>query len=105
MTEQGMETFEVSPEQPPTRRKPVAETKCVHVTIVDHTPVVEGTDDVSYMDVKIPLAMIEAGLRIIPEGKLGKIDPALIVQMVELGATGELVNINEEKKSIRIRIE
>ena len=105
MSEEEAETFEISPEETATRREPVADKKCLHVTIVDHTPIVEGTDDVSYIDLKIPVGMAEAGLKMVPEGKLGKIDAALIVQMIELGATGELVKIDEEKKSISIRIE
>ena len=105
MSQEGMETFEVSAEEMTARREPVAEKRCLHITVVDHTPIVEGTDDVSFIDLKIPLGMVEAGLKLVPEGKLGKLDPTLIVQMVEMGASGELVKINEEKKSISIRIE
>ena len=105
MSEEEAETFEISPEETATRREPVAERRCLHVTVVDHTPIVEGTDDVSYIDLRIPLGMAEAGLKMVPDGKLGKIDPAMIVQMIEMGASGELVKIDEEKKTISIRIE
>jgi len=105
MSEEGVETFQVSPQEQPERRQAVAEKRFLHVTVVDHNPVIEGTDEVSYIDVKIPLGMAEAGLKMIPAGKLGEIDPALIVQMVNMGAEGDLVRVNEEKKSIHIRIE
>ena len=72
---------------------------------MDHNPVVEGTDDVSYIDIRIPVSLAEAGLKMVPQGKLGSIDPSLIVQMIELGADGELIKINEEKKSVSIRVE
>jgi hypothetical protein len=99
------ETFEVSAEEPAARRESVAEKRVLHITVVDHTPIVEGNDEVSYIDLKIPLGMAEAGLKMVPEGKLGQVDPDLIVQMVEMGAVGELVNINEEKKTVSIRVE
>ncbi len=105
MSDEGAETFEIAPEEKPERRKKVAEKKFLHVTVVDHNPIVEGTDEVSYVDIRIPLALAEAGLKMIPAAKLGNIDPALIVQMVEMGATGEIVKINEEKKTISIRVE
>jgi hypothetical protein len=41
----------------------------------------------------------------IPDEKLGRIDPDMIVQMVKMGATGELIRINEERKFITIRVE
>jgi hypothetical protein len=75
------------------------------VTIVDHNPVIEGTNDSSYIDVRIPLEMIASGLEMIPDEKLGRIDPDMIVQMVKMGATGELIRINEERKFITIRVE
>jgi len=78
---------------------------CLHVTIVDHNPVIDGTDDSSYIDIRIPLGMVESGLKLIPAKKLGDIDPDMIVQMIEMGAQGELISISEEKKSISIRIE
>ena len=106
MSEEGLETFEISqPDQPQRRAATVADNRFLHVTIIDHNPVIEGTDDVSFIDVRIPLPMVEAGLRMIPQGKLGEGDPALIVQMVSMGAEGELIRINEEKKSLQIRIE
>ena len=105
MSSEEMETFQVSPAEKPRRKEPVAEKRFLHITVVDHNPVVEGTDDVSYVDMKIPVVMAEAGLKMVPGGKLGNIDPSLIVQMIELGADGELINIKEEKKSISIRIE
>lgn len=108
MADEGLETFEVTPEESaeePERREQVASRNFLHVTIVDHNPVVEGTDDSSYIDVRIPLGMVEAGLRTIPDNKFGTVDPAMIVQMVEMGAQGELVQINEERKSINIRVE
>ena len=106
MSDEGQETFEVSqPDQPQRRAAGVADKRFLHVTIIDHNPGIEGTDDVSFIDVRIPLGMVEAGLRMIPQGKLGEVDPALIVQMVNMGAEGELIRINEEKKSIQIRIE
>lgn len=105
MSEEGMETFEVSPEESTTRREPVAENRYLHITIVDHNPIVDGTDEVSYVDLRIPVGMAEAGLKGVPEGKLGSIEPGLVLQMVEIGATGDLVKISEQKKSISIRIE
>ena len=108
MSEEQKETFEVSPAERVERverRETVAERKCLHVTIIDHNPIVEGTGDVSHVELKIPLSLVEAGLRMIPQGKLGNIDPALIVQMVETGAEGDIVKIDEEKKSIHIRVE
>jgi len=105
MREEGLETFQVSAQEQPERRRAVAEKKFLHVTIVDHNPVIEGTDEVSYVDVRIPVAIVEAGLRMIPQGKLGDIDPALIVQMVNMGAEGDLIRMNEEKKTIHVRVE
>lgn len=108
MSEEGLEAFEVSPQEEPqaSRREPMANAKkFLHVTIVDHNPVIDGTDDSSYVDVRIPIGMVESGLHMIPTQKLGDIDPDLIVQMVEMGAEGELVRVNEEKKSISIRVE
>jgi len=54
---------------------------------------------------RIPLALAEAGLKMVPEAKWGNIDPDLIVQMVEEGIEGELINITEEKKSVVVRVE
>lgn len=108
MADEGLETFEVSSgetTEEPERREPVASQKFLHVTIVDHNPVIDGTDDSSFIDVRIPLGMAEAGLRAIPEEKFGTVDPSLVVQMVEMGAEGELVQIKEERKSISIRVE
>ncbi|MBS3762861.1 MAG: hypothetical protein KGZ25_06105 [Planctomycetes bacterium] len=104
MSEEGIETFEVSPEETPERREEVANNKFLHVTIVDHNPVIEGTDEVSFVDVRIPLAKLESGLNMIPREKFGEVDPELLVQMVEMGAEGELIRIDEEKKSINIRV-
>ena len=112
MSEEGMETFEVQPGQPteeteksPKRRAPVADKRVLHVTVVDHTPIIEDTDEASYIDLRIPLDMAEAGLKMVPQGKLGEIDPELVVQMVAMGSTGELVKIDNDKKSISIRVE
>jgi hypothetical protein len=95
MSNEGIETFEVGPKGKSERREPVVSKKVLHVTVIDHRPVV----------VRIPLGMVEAGLRMIPPGKLGDVDPALIVQMVEMGAEGEIVKLQEEKRSISIRVE
>ena len=105
MSDEGSETFEVSPQEQPQRRETVAEKRFLHVTIVDHNPIIEGTDDVSYIDLRIPVGMAEAGLKMVPQGKLGSVDPSLVVQMVEMGASGEIVKIEEQKKTINIRIE
>ncbi len=121
MAKDGFETFEVSPTEEPeparaqesqsniqeNERKDIMEqsNRCLHVTIVDHNPVIEGTDDSSYIDLRIPLKMVESGLKLIPNKKLGDIDPDMIVQMIQMGAQGELISINEEKKTISIRVE
>ncbi len=114
MSDEGLETFEVSeppepePEAPsrPERREPaVAERRYLCITVVDHNPVIEGTGEESYVNIRVPVAMAEAGLRMVPEGKLGRIEPDLIVDMIEEGASGELINIKEERKSISVRIE
>ena len=114
MSEEGLETFEVSgaPEREPEKQArrerragTVAEKRYLCITIVDHNAVIEGTGEESYINLRIPIALAEAGLRMVPEGKLGKIDPALIVEMIEEGATGELINFAEEKKTISVRIE
>ena len=59
----------------------------------------------SFVDLRIPVPLVESGLKMIPAGKLGNIDPTLLVQMVEMGAVGEIIKINEEKKTISIRVE
>ncbi len=121
MSDEGFETFEVSPTEEPEatpvekagsdtptseRSEKMAESqRCLHVTIIDHNPVIEGTDDSSYVDMRIPLGMVETGLKLIPKEKLGDIDPEMIVQMIEMGAQGELVSINGDKKSVSIRVE
>ncbi len=121
MSDDGFETFEVSPAEEPEaspvkeqepkkekgkRREKMADSdRCLHVTVIDHNPVIEGTDDSSYIDIRIPLGMVEAGLKLIPTKKLGDIDPDMIVQMIDMGAQGELVSINGDKKSISIRVE
>ncbi len=114
MSDEGLETFEVSgpsepePEKPSRRERratPVAERRYLCICVVDHNAVIEGTGEESYINLRIPIALAEAGLRMVPEGKLGRIDPELIVEMIEEGATGELVNITEEKKSVSIRVE
>lgn len=108
MADEGLETFEVGSGETveeSERRQPVVSKKFLHVTIVDHNPVIEGTDDSSFVDVRIPLGMAEEGLKTIPDEKFGTIDPAMIVQMVEMGAEGELVQIKEERKSINVRVE
>ena len=83
----------------------MAEKRYLCITIVDHNAVIEGTGDESYINMRIPVALAEAALRMVPEGKLGKLDPALIVEMIEEGATGELVNIRDKTKMISIRVE
>jgi len=83
----------------------VAEKRYLCITIVDHNAVIEGTGEESYINLRVPVALAEAGLRMVPEGKLGKIDPELIVEMIEEGASGELINLHEEKKTLSIRIE
>jgi hypothetical protein len=103
--EEEVESFEVSPTKKPERRVTVAEKKFLHITIIDHNPIIEGTGEASHIDLRIPLAMAEAGLRMIPQGKLSNIDPALVVQAIEMGAEGEIARIDEEKKSIHIRVE
>jgi len=103
--EQEMESFEVSPTKKPERRVTVAEKKFLHITVIDHNPIIEGTGEVSHIDLRIPLAMAEAGLKMVPQGKLGNVDPALVVQAIEMGADGEIARIDEEKKSIHIRVE
>jgi len=83
----------------------VAEKRYLCITIVDHNPIIEGTGEESFINVRIPVSLAEAGLRMVPEGKMGRIEPELIVEMIEEGAVGELINIKEEKKSISIRVE
>ncbi len=109
-----LETFEVSEPSEPEPREPspperrttaVAEKRYLCITVVDHTPIVEGTDEQSYINVRIPVALAAAGLQMVPEQKLGSIDPDLIVEMIQEGAVGELVDIRQEKKSITIRVE
>ena len=114
MSEEGLETFEVSgplepePERkviPERRRETVAEKRYLCITVVDHNAIIEQTGEESYINLRIPVALAEAGLRMVPEGKLGRVDPELIVEMIDEGATGELININEEKKTLTIRVE
>lgn len=83
----------------------MADKRYLCVTIVDHKAVIEETGEESYINLRIPVALAQAGLKMVPEGKLGRIEPDLIVEMIEEGATGELVSINEEKKTITIRVE
>ncbi len=103
MADEGRETFEVSAQGK--ERQSGSEGKFLHITIVDHNPIVEGTDEMSFVDLRIPVPLVESGLKMIPAGKLGNIDPTLLVQMVEMGAVGEIIKINEEKKTISIRVE
>jgi len=118
MSDDGLEPFEISslptaaaeplpePEPAPVRKgSTVADKRYLCVTVVDHAAVIEGTGEESYINVRIPVALAEAGLRMVPEGKLGRIDPNLIVEMIEEGATGTLVNINEKTKTVSIRVE
>jgi hypothetical protein len=118
MTDDGLEPFEIS-SRPPADVEPLAEPepapvmkgstvadkRYLCVTVVDHAAVIESTGEESYINVRIPVNLAAAGLKMVPDGKLGRIDPELIVEMIEEGATGTLVNINEEKKSISIRVE
>ncbi len=114
MGEEGLEPFEVAEpaEAEPQRAQraerrgaAVADKRYLCVTIVDHKAVIEETGEESYINLRIPVALAQAGLKMVPEGKLGRIEPDLIVEMIEEGATGELVSINEEKKTITIRVE
>jgi len=114
MGEEGLEPFEVSdvpqpPQEAPARQErrveTVAEKKYLRITVVDHNAVIEGTGEESYVNLRIPVAMAEAGLKMLGDGKLGKVNPDLIVEMIEDGATGELVSIAEERKIISIRVE
>jgi len=110
MSQEGLGEFGVAQpvserEEIPMGKTSVGGKKYLHVTIIDHTPIIEGTDEESFVNLRIPVSLVESGLQMVPPGKLGKIDPELIVQMVEDGAEGELVNINEGKKSVTIRIE
>lgn len=75
------------------------------ITVVDHNAVLEDAGEESYINLRIPVALAEAGLRMVPEGKLGRIDPELIVEMIDEGATGELIKIDEERKTISVRVE
>ena len=106
MGEEGISAFEVSEgEERPMREMAGERKRYLHVTIVDHNPIVEGTDEESYINLRIPLTLAEAGLKMVPESKWGHIDPDLIVQMVEEGIDGELISITEEKKSVVVRVE
>lgn len=114
MGTESLEPFEVSEtperepepeEQPQMRGGTVADKKYLCVTIVDHNAVIEQTGEESYINMRIPVALVQAGLKMLPEGKLGRVDPELIVEMVEEGATGELVNITDQRKTITIRVE
>ncbi len=83
----------------------MAERRYLCVTIVDHNATIEQNGEESFINLRIPVALAEAGLKTIPEGKLGRIEPQLIVDMIEEGATGELINITEEKKTITVRVD
>lgn len=107
-----VETFEISEAasesreereimQTPSRGRP----KYLHITIVDHNPIIEGTDEESYINLRLPLDLADDGLRMVPDHKWGQINPALIVRMVESGIEGEIINITEEKKTVTIRVE
>ena len=112
-SDEGVDTFEVSERREETReerqmeepRQPRQNRKHLHITIVDHRPAVEGTDDESYINLRIPANLAESGLRMVPDEKWGQIDPDLIVEMVEEGVEGEIININEEKKTINVRVD
>ncbi|NLW49381.1 MAG: hypothetical protein GXY85_00875 [Candidatus Brocadiaceae bacterium] len=83
----------------------MADGRFLCVTVVDHNAVIEQTGEQSYINMRIPVALAEQALRMLPEGKLGGIDPQLIVEMIQEGASGELINLSEEKKTISIRVE
>jgi hypothetical protein len=112
-----METFEISEapsesptesrEEPQMMQSPTQQqrSKCLHVTIVDHNPILEGSDEESYINLRIPLDLADDGLKMIPDHKWGQINPSLIVRMVESGIDGEIVNITEEKKTVTVRVE
>jgi len=114
MSEEGLEPFEVAQPAEPEPQKAqraerkgaaVAEKKYLCITVVDHNAVIEQTGEESYINLRIPVALAQSALKMVPEGKLGRIEPDLIVEMIEEGATGELINISEEKKTISIRVE
>jgi hypothetical protein len=106
MSDEGIETFEVSErEEPQMRETSEPRKRFLHITIVDHNPVIEGTDEQSYINLKIPLDMADAGLRMVPDAKWGSIDPDLIVSMIEGGVEGEVINIKENKRSVTVRVE
>ena len=83
----------------------MAEKRYLCITVVDHNAAMEDTGEESYINIRVPVALAEAGLKMMSPGKLGSIEPEMIVEMIEEGATGELVNINHKKGSISIRIE
>lgn len=110
--EENVDTFEVSERSEETREEPqmaessdVNEKKHLHITIVDHRPAVEGTDEESYINLRIPCRLAESGLRMVPDEKWGQVDPDLIVEMVDEGVEGEIINITEEKKTISVRVD
>ncbi len=106
MGDEGVGSFDVmSTREEEAVKETGAAKKYLHVTIIDHNPVVEGTDEESYVNLRIPLSLAESGLKMVPQSKWGSIDPALIVEMIEEGADGELISIAEEKKAISIRVE
>lgn len=79
--------------------------RCLHITIVDHNAVLEGTGQQSLINLKIPLELAEEGIQVVPEAKWGIIDPHLLVRMAEQGMTGELANVREKGKYIRVVVE
>ena len=111
-SDESVDTFEVSETSEETREEqPMAESsesreqKHLHITIVDHRPAVEGTDEQSYVNLRIPCRLAESGLAMVPDEKWGEVDPDLIVEMVEEGVEGEIININEEMKTINVRVD
>lgn len=114
MSDEGLETFEVSetPEPEPERKGKsqkrggaVAEKRYLCITVVDHNAIIEQNGEQSYINLRVPVALAEAALKMVPASKLGNVEPDFIVEMIEEGATGELININEEKKTLSIRVE
>ena len=112
MSDEGLESFEMSdmpePEIPPLperRASTVADRRYLCITVVDHQAILDDTGDESYINLRIPVALADAGLKMVPSGKLGNLDPELIVEMIEEGATGELINITERNKTVSVRVE
>lgn len=68
--------------------------------------VVDG--DHTRVNIRVPLALAEVALKLIPEDKLTvkgtKIDPAEIIAMIESGVDGNLVDIEAEDKGKKVLV-